>query len=402
MKHEAADPSAAMRWGAEKPFDWLLSQAQVIVDVRSPGEFERGAVAEAMNIPLFLEGERSELGLLYRHAGREAAIAQGIAHITPRLARFLATFEPFRGRRLLVYCARGGMRSQATVRALHGRGLAAETLPGGYKAYRQHLAALFAQGLPPQLFVLQGFAGAGKTRLLQLLPNALDLEAAAQHRSSLFGAVGLRPRSQQHFEAALGQALSSLRGDCPVWVEGESRRIGRVILPQGLWQAMCAAPALWLETSLETRAQRIVEEYVWGCPETLPADPALHTLETNPPSPRDAQLHATTLGDPDSQAALSAPAAQDSTQISATRAAALEAALLRTVPQLGRAQVEAMRENLHAGAYRSVVRTLLQRYYDPRYAHSWRDRQFVFHLNGEFLNQAAAQLCAWAQANGSP
>jgi len=54
--------------------------------------------------------------------------------------------------------------------------------------------------------------------LLQKLPDYVDLEGLAQHRSSLFGAIHKSPRTQKDFEALLVQKLKTLLSALPVFV----------------------------------------------------------------------------------------------------------------------------------------------------------------------------------------
>jgi tRNA 2-selenouridine synthase len=324
-----------------------LREADAIVDVRSPLEFERGAIPDAVNRPLFSNGERAEIGTLYKQLGREPAIQRGLEQVGGRLADFAAGFEPYRAGRLLVYCARGGMRSQAVVSLLASLGYRARQLPGGYKAYRAYLLAELARRVPPHPIVIHGRTGVGKTLLLQRLPNALDLEAIARHRSSLFGAVNLRPRTQQQFEAHLLQRLEALDAARPAWVEGESRKVGAVILPEALRAAMQAAPCVLLTASLETRVSRIIAEYAGAG-----AAPEPDTL------------------------------------------AQLEAALRSLARFFGRPRVDALAQRLRAGDLRPVVRALLEEYYDPRYDHAMRNYRYAQVIPGDDLDAAVDALLA--------
>ena len=143
-KVEAPDPGEA----PGEPLEALLEGATV-VDVRSPGELAKGAVAGAVSLPLFSDGERSEIGILYKLLGKEKAIHKGLDLFGARLSDYIASFEPFRKTRLLVYCARGGMRSSAVTGLLSAFGFDARQLPGGYKGFRAHLLSVFEHGLPP-------------------------------------------------------------------------------------------------------------------------------------------------------------------------------------------------------------------------------------------------------------
>jgi tRNA 2-selenouridine synthase len=328
----------------------LLRSADAIVDVRSPGEYERGHVAGAVNVPLFSNGERAEVGIVYKQQGKRTAIDRGLDLAGAKLAPFIKSFDAFRDGRLLVYCARGGMRSNAVVALLKSLGFQVEQLPGGYKAFRNHVLAELDRLVPPHLIVIHGSTGVGKTLLLQRLDNALDLEAIAQHRSSLFGGVNLQPRTQQQFDADLLQALQDLDRSRPVWVEGESRKVGNVTLPEGLRLAMQAAPCVLVTATLETRITRIIAEYT---------------------GPDDAVV---------------------SGNLAPETSAALEAALRSLASVFGTARTEELVALLRAGDLRPLVRVLLEEHYDPRYAHAMRNYRYLATLPSDTLDEAVTAL----------
>ncbi len=342
------------------PFIPLLREAATIVDVRSPGEFARGAVFGAVNIPLFSNDERAEIGILYRQLGKDPAIQRGLEHVGGRLAEFVSGFEAFRGRPLLVYCARGGMRSQAVVSLLASFGFDVRRLEGGYKAYRNYVLAELGRLVPPRLIVIHGQTGVGKTLLLNRLPNALDLEGAAQHRSSLFGGVGLAPRTQQAFEAHLLARMQALDAALPVWVEGESRKVGAVTIPDGLRRAMREATCVLVTASLETRVTRIIAEY--------------------------AGAGSNEIGKPGAEGVGEATLRQ------------LEDALRCLKPFFGANRTEELAGLLREGQLRPLVRTLLEEHYDPRYRHAMRNYTYALTVSSEDLDAAAVELSAFAHS----
>jgi tRNA 2-selenouridine synthase len=335
---------------SEPSFADLLRAADAVVDVRSPGEFSRGHIPRAVNIPLFSDGERAEVGILYKRLGRDPAIKRGLEVAGGKIAALVLRFEPYRGGRIAIYCARGGMRSTSVASLLKSLDYRVEPLPGGYKAWRQYLLAELARRAPPRLIVVHGQTGVGKTLLLKRLDNALDLEEVARHRSSLFGAVNLQPRTQQQFEGELLAALERLDFSRPVWVEGESRKVGTVIIPEALRAAMQAAICVLVTATLETRVSRIVAEYTGG----------------GPPTPE-------TL-------------------------AQLEAALRALTAHFGAARTEQLAALLRAGDLPPLVRVLLAEYYDPRYEHAMRNYRYALTLPSEDLEQAAAALRSFTLA----
>ncbi|HIA56101.1 MAG TPA: tRNA 2-selenouridine(34) synthase MnmH [Candidatus Lambdaproteobacteria bacterium] len=192
--------------------------------------------------------------------GRDAAVVKGLVFFEPRLVQFLLSLSAIKSQQLVVYCARGGMRSASVVRLLQEHGFLVSQLEGGYKCFRQFVLKQLQNTVPP-LIVLHGKTGVGKTLLLQKLPDYVDLEGLAQHRSSLFGAIHKSPRTQKDFEALLVQKLKTLPSALPVFVEGESRKVGQVFIPAAFAKAMRGGTLVLLKVALETRISRIVEEY---------------------------------------------------------------------------------------------------------------------------------------------
>ena len=249
------------------PADLLALQAQglPVADVRSPGEFARGHLPGASSLPLFSDAERAEVGTAYKHQGRTPAVLLGLERVGPRLgplAQQGLALAP--GGRLALYCWRGGMRSGAVAWLLEQAGLEVLVLRGGYKAWRQHALAAFAQARP--LVVLGGLTGSGKTQALHALARrgqqVLDLEALAAHQGSSFGAIGQPPPpTQEHFENRLAHAWLALDPARPTWVEDESRHLGRCYLPAALWAQLCAAPVLALELPRAARIDFLVGSY---------------------------------------------------------------------------------------------------------------------------------------------
>src|SRR5205085_7553134 len=119
----------------------------------------------------------------------------------------------------------------------------ARTLEGGYRAYRKYVLGELAK-LPARVDfrVVHGPTGSGKSRLLAALRRAgaqvLDLEELAAHRGSVLGGLPERPQpSQKAFESSLRRELAALEPAQPVYVEGESRKIGQLQVPAALIEA---------------------------------------------------------------------------------------------------------------------------------------------------------------------
>ena len=319
-----------------------LATGHCIIDVRSAAEYSGGTIPGAVNIPLFDDDERGAIGTLYRHGGHAQAVEAGFLFVEKKLAELLSAFQPFCSRPLAICCARGGMRSLSLVNLLNQAGFTAGQLRGGYKAYRRDVL-LRLESFAPRLIVIHGLTGTGKTRILQRLSPAIDLEELAGHRSSLFGGLDRDPSNQRTFESRLAEKIASL-GEEPYFIEGESRKIGRVFIPKPLAVAMKEAVLVNIHCRLETRIQRIIEDY--------------------PVS--DAEIRQQIEG------------------------------ILRSLKQkMGVEQVEQMCSLLHRGELPELVRILLLEYYDKRYGKSMSDYRFALDLSAEDIDEAAARLEAF-------
>ncbi len=241
------------------------SAAFTLLDVRSPVEVARGALPGARELPLMTNAERHAVGLRYRLAGQDAAIALGYELAGPELpARIAAWRSACREGPTAVACWRGGLRSQMAVEFIEDP--AVEAVEGGYKAIRKHLLLeLESVVARRELVVLSGLTGSGKTRLLRRVRceavQVVDLEHEARHRGSSFGAVAEAQPSQQTFENSVAAAIVLGRQPLLV-VEDESRFIGRRTLPAALLAAMARAPVVMLEVPLQERITNVFEEYV--------------------------------------------------------------------------------------------------------------------------------------------
>jgi tRNA 2-selenouridine synthase len=244
----------------------LRREGLPVADVRSEQEFAAGHIPGAQNLPLLIDPHRVIVGTAYKQLGREAAIRKGWDLAGPRFGSiYRQATKMASGGTLLLHCWRGGMRSDLAAWISGYGDLEVRVLEGGYKAYRQHVLATLSQA-PSNLQVLGGATGSGKTQYLQLLRNngvqVMDLEALANHKGSSFGALGMKPQpTQEQFENALAEVLMGLDPFKPVWVEFESRTIGRLVVPEALFLAMQQAPMLELQIDNIERIQRLLQEY---------------------------------------------------------------------------------------------------------------------------------------------
>ena len=244
---------------------WTLRKQMPIVDARSEGEFAQSHIPGAVNLPILNNQERIEVGTLYKQKGPEKAILKGFELVGPRFHQIQKeALAKFPEKKIIVYCWRGGMRSQILFWLLGMVGFEVFRLKGGYKTYRNFTFAEVRKEL--RLLVLGGKTGVGKTQLLKALAQnreqVVDLEGLANHKGSSFGAIGLPAQpSVEQFENLLAEKLLTLDASQPIWVENESRKIGRVILPDRFFEQMLQSPFVDIQKSEAERIQHIEKEY---------------------------------------------------------------------------------------------------------------------------------------------
>ncbi len=239
-----------------------------LLDVRAPVEFERGSFPAAINAPLMNDDERHEVGIRYKEKGQDAAIELGHQLVSgdikqERIAawqRFVADHPDG-----YLFCFRGGLRSRLTQQWIQEAGLDYPLIKGGYKALRRFLIDQLEERIEKSEFrIISGRTGTGKTRVLNQLPNPVDLEGLANHRGSSFGREVTPQPSQIDFENRLAVAMLKAhhRAGGPVYLEDEGRLVGRCALPHSLRDRMAEAPLLLLEQPIAERTRIIREDYV--------------------------------------------------------------------------------------------------------------------------------------------
>jgi tRNA 2-selenouridine synthase len=236
-----------------------------IIDVRSPAEFSKGHIPGAVNIPIFNNLERAKVGTVYKQQSRDDAISLGLEIVGPKMKSFTESAKKTALNGMLnVYCWRGGMRSDKMAWLFELVGIQTNVLEGGYKAYRYYLHNFLSK--IENLIVVQGPTGSGKTKILHALrekgEQVLDLEGLAKHKGSAFGGLGEKEQpTTQQFQNNIFAELHSFDLSRPIWVESESITIGRVYLPEKLWQKMNDATVLAIDVPREFRIKHIIEQY---------------------------------------------------------------------------------------------------------------------------------------------
>jgi len=239
-----------------------------IIDVRTPAEFALDHVPGAINCPVLTNEERILVGTIYKQQSAfeankigAAMIARGIAeHIDQSFSKYPKEWKP------LIYCWRGGGRSAAMAHILGKIGWHAHIIQGGYKAYRRHVVAQLKE-IPQkiQFKVISGPTGSGKSKLLEQIENqggqVLDLEALANHKGSVLGVSAEGQPSQKWFETQIYEKLKRFDTNKPVFVESESRKVGRLHLPDHLLIRMRQSPCIEIQASLEERVDFLIDDY---------------------------------------------------------------------------------------------------------------------------------------------
>ncbi|MCB8995036.1 MAG: tRNA 2-selenouridine(34) synthase MnmH [Bacteroidales bacterium] len=242
-----------------------LSRDIPVVDVRSPGEYKKGHIPGSINIPLFDDEERAKVGTLYKQTGKNAAVLEGL-EIAGKKMRSMAeaALKTAVNKKLIVHCWRGGMRSASMAWLFESCGISCYILTGGYKTYRSYARSFFST--PFKYIVIGGMTGSGKSAILDELEKnsyqVLKLEEIANHKGSAFGMLGEKPQNEnEQFENDVFTSLFQFDENKAVFVEDESRNIGRNIVPPELFEKMTEASLLVIEMPREIRVKRLVNDY---------------------------------------------------------------------------------------------------------------------------------------------
>ncbi|WP_227937507.1 tRNA 2-selenouridine(34) synthase MnmH [Alkalihalobacillus deserti] len=248
-----------------------LKEDAIFVDVRSPKEFEEFHIPSAINIPLFNNEERIEVGTIYHQKGSEQAKDLGVKILSEKLPDLHATFKELHqnnaNTELVMYCWRGGMRSYSLASVMVMLGLPVVQLNGGIRSFRKFIVRSFKADThaTKNYIVLEGLTGTRKTDILSELQNegypVIDIEGLANHRGSVFGGIGLIPVSQKEFESRLWSRLEQLKDSAYVIIEAESKRIGNVMLPEFMLKGKERGYGIHLEAAIDFRVKTICETY---------------------------------------------------------------------------------------------------------------------------------------------
>ncbi|MBA4537159.1 tRNA 2-selenouridine(34) synthase MnmH [Bacillus aquiflavi] len=333
--------------------EFLTKNNLILVDVRSPVEFNEGSLPNAVNIPLFTDAERKIIGTIYKQEDERKAKWKAMEFVSPKIPIMLSEIKKIvdEQKEPIFYCWRGGMRSKAVATFADYAGLPSKRLIGGYRAYRKYILERIPKMLPNKAVVLHGGTGVGKTEILHRLEAkgypVLDLEKIANHRGSVFGAIGQgQGNNQKTFDALLFEQLKSLENSRYFLVEAESKRIGRAIQPDELLLRIKNGFHLQINAPLNVRKERILSEY------TIP-------FKHEPWYKSN-----------------------------------IKEALSHIEKRMKRKEVKSLlQQSLELERYDQIVEQLLLEYYDPRYQYAQRNYEGEFvPINAESIEYAVNEI----------
>ncbi len=242
----------------------------VLIDLRTEMEYEESSIPSAINLPILSNEERREIGTIYKNVSTEEAKTLALKYVGPRLHLMYEEIKKLaKGRMIVMFCARGGLRSRVLAYTLSAFGLPIIRMDSGYKGYRNYILKNTAEVLDKISFItLFGKTGSGKTDILSELnkmgADVLDLEGCANHRGSIMGSIGKEKIfSQKQFENNVFDMLINRKSDI-IFTEGESKRIGSIIMGNELYEKTRAGKNIFIECPLEIRIQNIKKEYLNG------------------------------------------------------------------------------------------------------------------------------------------
>lgn len=329
----------------------------VFVDVRTESEYEEDNIRDAFNMPIFKNNEHNEIGTIYKMQGKHEAIQKGFDYVSYKLkdiyTQSATLVEKYDN--IVIYCARGGMRSKSVVNLLSSLGVNVYQLEGGYKAYRNYVLDYLKNIMNSKEFiVVHGLTGVGKTDLLKKLEekeiDIIDLEGMAKNSGSAFGFITFdeKPPSQKRFETKIFEKMFYSKTKF-LFIESESKRVGHVSVPNEIYEGIVRdGYHIFLECSLENRVKRLCKDYIYKTDEE----------------------HIGILID----------------------------CINKFRKRLGNKMVEECIDLLNEGKYEEVVERYLVDYYDPLYMHSVEKYNYDQIINFDNMDKATEEAIIFHKA----
>ncbi len=276
--------------------EFILSAQHIpVIDARSPSEYKLGHFPGAHNIPLLDDEVRVQVGTIYKKEGKEAAVELAFKLVGPQFYEMIQKAKAIDSKQeCMVYCWRGGLRSNTLAWVLSLSGFKINLLNGGYKSYRNWVLKKLEE--EKRLMVIGGRTGCGKTEILEELKKkseqVIDLENFANHKGSAFGSLGKPAQpSNQQFENNVAMEWNRLDPAKITWIENESRQIGVNIVPLKIFESIRQATVLELTLPLELRAKKILKDYGQFPVNDLKACTAKLQKRLGPKETQDALAH---------------------------------------------------------------------------------------------------------------
>lgn len=333
----------------------LNLEKKIFIDVRSPLEFEADHIMDAVNIPILDNEERAIIGTLYKHEGKDKAVETGLDFVTPKLKTLFNQIKLLKEKydNVIIYCFRGGMRSTSVAEFLESCGVEVFKLDGGYKNYRNHVITTL-ENLDKhfKFVVLHGNTGIGKTEMLLEIEKRgmaiIDLEYYARNSGSVFGEIYYNGRktTQKYFETEIFDYTQKAKkeGKYYLFMESESKKIGKCMLSNAFWDMMKSGYHILVEASIESRAQRCVKDYTEKC--------------------RDNDER-------------------------------LKASIVKLKDTLGNANIGMLLEKTEEKDHYFIAKFLMENYYDKLYNHSQIQYEYEFKVNTDEFIDACDKIEAW-------
>jgi len=322
----------------------------IFIDVRSPLEFTEGSIPGAINIPILDNDERVVVGVTYKQNSSEEAKVKGIEYAGAKLASIYNEISSLskQSKNIILFCWRGGLRSSTVSGFLSTLGMNIYQLEGGYKQYRKHVIEYFDKDQFKHSFiVLHGYTGVGKTEILEKLEEInipiLNLEGLVKNSGSVFGELNYqheRPVTQKMFDALVFEILRKSNSKYII-VESEGQRLGGISLPEGLFQSIVCGNHVLINTSIENRVNRLVDDYVKKI--------------------------------------------SNSDDL-------LEKAILNLKKRIGLEKVNQCIYWIKEKEYDKIALELILKYYDPLYTHSMKGYNYIMEINYNNIEQAVDKI----------